>query len=562
MAYREVEMWEILEVLRRVQRRESKAAIKRATGRTRKTIRRYVEKARELGWDGEAEPEEALAVAVARRLKPVPDAPRAGTSEAALEPHRERMRAWLFPEGGGRGLRLAKVHELLGRMGVAVPYSSLHRFAVAHLGFQDRKRTTVRVAEVAPGELAEVDFGRLGLVPDPETGKRRVVHALIVTLVYSRHQYVHVTTSQEIPDLVGGLEDAWEFFGGVAARVVLDNLKAAVTKADRYEPAFARTFEEYSRHRGFVIDAAVVRHPTGKPHVERQVQYVRENFFRGETWIDVAHVQREAIRWCTEKAGTRIHGTTRERPLVRFEAEKAALLALDRPRFDPPTWVKCKVHPDHHIQFDKAIYSVPNPYLRKRVWVRADGKLVRVYFEGELVKTHARKPPGGRSTDYDDYPEELSAYAMRDPDRMIAEGRRLGVHVGRFLERLLVAPFPWAHLRQAQKLLRLGNKYGRGRVDAACKRALHFDLIHVGRVEAIIAKGLDTQPSSRGGAQLVLLRSTRFLRPAGSFDHPRKETVNHGDQPVPQDRAQAPQALGSAPDAPGPNRLHEEDQAL
>jgi hypothetical protein len=114
MAYGEVDMCEILEVLRRFHRRESKAAIQRATGRTRKTGRRYVEKARELGWDGEAEPDEALAVAVARRRKPVPDEPRARTSEAALTPHRERIRQWLSPEDSGRGLRLSKVHVLLG----------------------------------------------------------------------------------------------------------------------------------------------------------------------------------------------------------------------------------------------------------------------------------------------------------------------------------------------------------------------------------------------------------------------------------------------------------------
>jgi transposase len=560
MAYREVDMWEILEVLRRAHRGESKAAIKRATGRTRKTIRRYVDKARELGWDGAVEPDETLGVAVARRLRPVADAPRAGTSEAVLAPHREQVRQWLFPKEGERGLRLAKVHTLLSRQGVEVPYSSLHRFVVAHLGFQDRRRTTVRVAEVAPGELAEVDFGRLGLVPDPATGKHRVVHALIVTLVYSRHQYVHVTTSQQLPDLVEGLEDAWEYFGGVPARVVIDNLKAAVTKADRYDPVFARTMGEYARHRGFVLDAAIVRHPTGKPHVERNVQYVRENFFRGETWLDVPHVHRDAIRWCTQTAGMRIHGTTRERPLVRFEAEQAALHPLDRPRFDPPVWVQCKVHPDHHIQCDKAIYSIPNPYLRKTVWVRADRKLVRAYFRGALIKTHPRQPPGGRATDYDDYPEELSAYAMRDPDRMIGEGRRLGPHVGRFLERLLVAPFPWAYLRQAQKLLRLGNTYGRGRLDAACRRALHFDLLHVGRVETIMKKDLGAAPTTRRGGQLVLL-PTRFLRPAGSFDHPRKEIATHGNPPIPQNGAQTPEALGRTSDAPGPCCVREEDEA-
>jgi transposase len=522
MAYREVEMWEILDVLRRVGRGESKAAIRRATGHTRKTVRRYVERARKLGWDpaGGVEPEEALALEVARSLKPVGRKAWAGKSEPRLTAHREQIHQWLVPEDGSRGLRLTKVHELLGRQKIEVPYSSLHRFAVKHCGFQERKRITVRVAEVEPGELAEVDFGRLGLVPDPETGRRRVVHALIVTLVYSRHQYVHVTFSQQLPDLIEGLEDSWEYFDGVVCRVVLDNLRAAVTKPDRYDPVFQRTFEEYARHRGFVIDAAVVRHATGKPHVERQVQYVRESFFRGEEFLDLAHVKREAIRWSTEVAGERIHGSLHEKPIVRFEVEKAALRPLEGGRFDPPTWSQCKVHPDHHIQFGRAIYSVPTRYVGKEVWVRADRRLVRAYFQGELIKTHERKPPGGRSTDYNDYPKELAPYAMRDPQRMTLEGHRQGKHIGRFMERLLSGSFPWAHLRQAQHLLRLCNKYGRQRLDAACRRALHFDLIHVGRVEKIVKAGLDQSAPSTSSGQLVLLPAARFLRPAGSFDHP------------------------------------------
>jgi hypothetical protein len=366
------------------------------------------------------------------------------------------------------------------------------------------------------------------LIPDPVTGRRRVAHALIVTLVHSRHQYVHITTSQKIPDLIDGLEDAWEFFGGVPRRVVLDNLKAAVTHPDRYEPIFQRTFAEYAQYRGFVIDAAIPRHAKGKPHVERNVPYVRNNFFRGERWHDQAHVQREARRWCLERAGQRIHGTTRQRPLVVFEnVERAALLPLERARFDPPTWAQCIVHPDHHVQFGHAIYSAPTRYVGRTVWVRGDQRLVRLYWDGALIKTHPRKAPGGRSTDYADYPPERAAYAMRDPDRMVAEGRRLGAHVGRFMTQLLAGPVPWAHLRQAQRLLRLANKYGRPRLEAACRRALHFELVHVGRVERILQRGLDVQATgARPSGQLVLLPPARFLRPAGSFTHqpPRKET--------------------------------------
>jgi hypothetical protein len=563
MAYREIAMWEILEVLRRVHRGEGQRAIQRVTGHGRTTIRRWVVCATELGWVTTAqEPDEALAGRVAERMRPVAGSRVAGESEEQLAPHREQIRAWLAADARGRGLRLSKVHQLLARRGVAVPYSSLHRFAVAHCGFRDERRVTVRVAEVAPGELAEVDFGRLGLVLDPETGKRRTLHALIVTLVHSRHQYVHVSHTQTLADFIEGLEDAWAFFGGVPARVVLDNLKAAVTKADRYDPVFGRTFAEYAAYRGFVIDAAVARHPKGKPHVERQVPYVRESFFRGETWLGRDHVQREAVRWCREMAGQRLHGTTRQRPMQVFEAvEKAKLAPLDRPRFDPPVWSACKVHPDHHVQFQKALYSVPTRHVGKRVWVRGDSKLVRIYVAGELVKTHERVKAGKRSTDYHDYPKERAPYAMRDPEAIVEEARRRGEGIGRFAEQLLAGPFPWSKLRQAQKLLRLGQRYGYARLDTACRRALAFELFNVKRVEQIVVAGLDGEDAPCRPGELIPL-PTRFLRPTDHFTHALdEEKRTHGDQPVSQDPSQAPQALGRAGDAARPRGLRPEDEA-
>ena len=561
MAYVEIGMWEVLEVLRRVHRGESQVAIERVTGRTRKTVRRYAALALELGWDPKgSEPDEELARAVTQRLRPVASEPQPGASESRLAPHGEQIRAWLQPADERRGLKLSRVHQLLARRGVDVPYSSLHRFAVAHCGFQERRRRTVRMAETAPGEAAEVDFGRLGLVWDPETQRRRVHHVLLVTLVHSRHQYLHVCTSQTLSDFIEGLEDAFVFFGGVPARVVLDNLKAAVTKADRYDPVFQRTFDEYARHRGFVIDAAVARHPKGKPKVERNVQYVRESFFRGETWIDRDHVQRELRRWCLEVAGQRIHGTTQRRPLAVFEdEERPKLRSLEAPRFDPPSWAECKAHPDHHVQFQKALYSVPTRYVGKRVTVRGDSKLVRIYVKGD-GKPHERMKPGRRSTDYDDYPEELTPYARRDPEALIREGHRLGGHIGGFLEKLLAGDFPWAKLRQAQQLLRLSNKYGRKRVDAACRRALYFELFNTKRVQQIIEHELErTADSEAPRGQLVML-PPRFLRAADSFTHHSKEDPQSGDQPIARDRDEAPQALGTDGDPARPRGLREEDE--
>jgi transposase len=533
MAYREHGMWEVLEVLRQAHAGVSYRLIAARTGHSRNTVRRYVRGAEALGWDRSGTPpSEELAARVLCGCQPGGSAEgQAGPTQELLDGWRSDLKRWLGPrEGDEGGLTLTKCHELLQRRGVVVPYSSLHRYVVKHCGFGGPK-VSVRMAEVAPGELAEVDFGRLGLVPfAPVTGRRRVLHALVVTLVHSRHQYVHLTHSQDLSALIEGLEAAWEFFGGVPRRVVLDNLKAAITKADRYDPAINRTFAEYAAHRGFVTDAARVRDPQGKPHVERQVPYVRESFFRGERFLHRDHAQRCVVRWCLEKAGKRVHGTTRKRPLEQFEAhEREALSPLSAERFDTPSWARPKVHPDHHIRFGNALYSVPTALIGQCVDVRGDSSLVRIYHAGRLVKTHPKVPKGQRSTDFADYPKEKSGYAMRCPESMITRARQQGERTGTLMSRLLEGEFPWARLRQAQKLLRLGEKYGAARLEAACARALAFDLINVHRVERIIRQGVQKEPPPDRPAQLQQM-PLRFERDKKSFKPENHKEPYDGDQ--------------------------------
>lgn len=152
--------------------------------------------------------------------------------------------------------------------------------------------------------------------------------------------------------------------------------------------------------------------------------------------------------------------------------------------------------------------------------MRGDRALVRLYADGELIKTHPKKPPGGRSTDYDDYPDALTPYTLRDPQRLIRQGRTHGADIGRFLEQLLAGEFPWARLRQAQQLLRLGEKYGWPRLELACHRALAFEILNVRRVETILRNGLEPLelPLEGSGVRVIPLRP-RFERPAESFSH-------------------------------------------
>jgi len=523
MAYREVAMWEILWVLKERFRGENLSSIARKSGHMRKTVRRYVRTAQDLGWREDEEPDDELAIRVYQKLRPVASDSGLGASEELLMPLREQIEEWLKPpEGEKRGLRLTKVHELLGRKNVRVPYSSLHRFAVRHCGFADRRRITVRLEDPEPGEYGEIDFGRLGYIHEPGEG-RRLVHALVVTLNHSRHQFVWPLYRYGLSELIEGLEEAWEFFGGCPRKVILDNMRSAIRKADRHEPLFTRVFAEYADWRSLVIDPARVEKPKDKPRVERAIGYVKDSFFAGERWVGLEDVRAGARRWCLEVAGLRIHGTTRRRPLAVFEnIEKEHLLPLERGRFDPPEWAERQVNRDHMVAMDTATYSVPTAYIGRKVTVRADSRIVRIYYQGELIKTHARQPPGGRSIDFEDYPAEKGAYARRDPVGLIDQARGHGDAVGRFMEALLAEPAPWTHLRQAHKVLRMGEKYGWRRVEQAAERALAFEAINARILEKILIEALEAES---GPTPTPPAPPAGFLRPSESFIQPPTEGI-------------------------------------
>jgi len=525
MAYRELGVIEIREVLRRFCLGEGLRAIARGTGSDRKTVAKYVAAATAAGLRrGDPGPTDEHVAAVLAAVRAIVGG-RPGEVPARLTAHREQIAAWL-----AEGLRLTKIHRRLRAQGLTVPYSSLHRFAHTHLGF-GAPRMTVRVAEPPPGEAAEIDFGVLGLWCDPLLGRRRRIYGLLVTLCFSRYAFLAITLRQDLAAVLDGLESAWVFFGGVVKRLVEDNLKPVVTRPDRYAPGIDRVFLEYAQFRGFVVDPAIVRHATGKPKVERGIPYCRQDFFCGESFHDVAEMQARAVVWCRDVAGTRVHGTTRQVPRVVFETvEHPALLPLAPEPFDRPTWAKATVHPDHHIQFRRALYSVATRYLGQRIEVRGDSRLVRIYHHGELIKVHPPQPPGGRSTDYTDYPAERAPYAMRAPDACVRQAEQVGPAAGQFVRVLLSGTFPWARLRQAQKLLRLADRFGTARVNAACARALAFELLEVRRVERILHTALEREPgpTERGAVRPL---PARFARAPESFAHPPTTEEPHGDRP-------------------------------
>jgi len=510
MAFREVSVVQVREVLRRWLRGDGERPIAKAVGVDRKTAKRYVTAAFELGVDRGGSEDQLSDELIGQVLERVRPHRIDGHGEAwrTLLGEEERIKEWVKQD-----LTVVKIGILLTRRGVVVPHRTLARFAVERCG-AGRRSTTVRVDDPPPGVELQVDFGRLGLVADGE--RRRLCWALIFTACFSRHHFVWPTFNQTTEEVIAGFEAAWAFFGGVFPVVIPDNMKSIVVTAENTAPRFNDVFLEYAQSRGFVVDAARVATPTDKPRVERNVPYVRNNFFAGETFVDLADVRRRAVSWCTHTAGMRVHGTTQCRPIEAFRTEELPrLLALPPAAFDVPRWSEPKVHRDFHVEVDKALYSVPHHFVGRHVKARRDAITVKIYFRGELVKVHPRKAPGQRSTDPADYPSGKEIYATRDLDRLRRMAAGHGEAIGVYAAALLDNPLPWTKMRQVYRLLGLVKKWGAPRVELACRRALDAEAIDVNLVSRMLERAReDAEPEARPDPVIV---SGRFARDPSEF---------------------------------------------
>jgi transposase len=299
VAFREVDVIEVREVLRAWLAGQGLRTVAQRAGVDRKTARRYVQAAEAAGLvreGGVGQLSDELIGEVIVQVRPARSGGH-GMAWQVLEAEQPQIAAWV-----AKDLTVAKIGILLGRRGVQVPYRTLHRFCVERCGF-GRTAATVRVVDGEPGVECQLDFARMGLLSDPQAGRRRVVHGLIFTAVFSRHMFVWLSFSQTLGAIIAGCEAAWRFFGGVFGVLVPDNTTAIVTDADPVNPRFTVGWLDYAQHCGFATDPTRIAHPKDKPRVERAVQYVRGNFFAGERFVDLADAQARAQAWCQQVAG-------------------------------------------------------------------------------------------------------------------------------------------------------------------------------------------------------------------------------------------------------------------
>ena len=484
MAGRRCEVIDVRELLRRVRLGEPARRIARDLGLSRNTVAQYRRWAVARGLLEGDLPDAAMLAAL---LEPAPGA-RPPHEQSAVEPFRAQVLAWR-----AQGVEGQAIWQLLVEQhGFTGSYSAVKRF-LRHLAAAT-PAATVRV-ETAPGEEAQVDFGCAGQLVDPATGRLRRAWVFVMVLAHSRHLYAELVFDQEVATWLRLHRAAFEFFGGVPVRVVLDNLKAAIVRAALYEPEVQRAYREGAEHYGFLIAPCRPRTPEHKGKVEQGgVHYVKRNALAGRTFRDLAAGNAHLRRWCLEVAGQRVHGTTKQVPWAVFDqVERAALQPLPATAWEPVTWKQAKLHPDCHVVFDGAYYSAPYRLVGQRLWVRGTALQVQVFHAHALVATHRRGRPGQRQTLPEHLPPDKILFLLQTPAWCREQAATVGPACVQVITALL-GDRPLDRLRSAQGVLRLAQRYGAARLEAACGRAAAAEEYRYHTVKTILAHGLDRHP--------------------------------------------------------------------
>jgi len=402
-------------------------------------------------------------------------------SRSCCEPFREAILAKLE-----QGLSAQRIfQDLVDQHDFSAKYHSVRRFVSA---LKKSAPLPFRRIEVAPGEEAQIDFGKGATIVNAD-GTRRRTHVLRVVLSHSRKAYSEAVYRQTTENLIRCLENAFWHFGGVPKTLVPDNLKAAVLKADWYDPDLNPKLRSFCEHYGTVLMPTKPRTPRHKGKVERGVDYVQENALKGKTFTSLSEENEHLLEWETTVADTRIHGTTRQQVLkVYREVEREALKALPLERFPCFREAERIVSSDGHVAVDKSYYSVPPEYLRRTVWVRWDARLVRIFDQRmQPICAHATQPHGKFSTLSEHIASEKISPVERGAEWLLEKVSYVGPNTRRW-SRGLVARRGVEAVRVLHGLLNLVKKHPSAVIEEACGTAASYEEYRLATIRKLIER--------------------------------------------------------------------------
>lgn len=385
-------------------------------------------------------------------------------------------------------------------------YKAIHTDGYQYSQFCERFnqwRKTLHLSlrqEHRAGEKLFIDYAGPTLpVINPDTGEIREAQLFVATLGASNYTYVEAAWSQDLQSFINAHLRTFQFFGGVPELLVPDNLKAGVSKADRYEPTPNRSYAEMASHYGCAILPTRPRKPKDKPKVENAVLLVERWIMaalRNRTFFSLSELN-EAIHELLQRLN--------DKPFQKLEGSRSSLFqAVDKPALKPlpavpytfAHWQKARVNIDYHISVDHVLYSAPYRLVREEVDVRMTETLVEVFHKGSRIASHHRAFRKGQMvTDPLHRPKAHQKHMEWTPSRLIAWGASIGPNTGKFVEGIMARfPHPEQGYRSCLGVLSLSKRYTPQRVESAAARAVALGAYSYQSLKSILEKGLDTLP--------------------------------------------------------------------
>ncbi len=421
------------------------------------------------------------------------------------------------------GLTAQRIFQDLVRdHGFAAKYHSVRRFVRR---IDSGRPLPFRRLECAAADEVQVDFGTGAPIVTPD-GKRRRTHVFRMVLSHSRKGYSEVVYRQTTDDFLRCLENAFHHFGGLPKAVVLDNLKAGVETPDWYDPELNPKLRSFADHYGLAILPTRPRTPRHKGKIESGIGYVKDNALKGLTFASLEDENRHLLDWETTVADRRIHGTIRQQVGTYFaQVEQPALRPLPLERFAFFHEAQRTVHRDGHLEVARAYYSVPPEYLGRRLWVRWDGRLVRIFNDRlELIATHVQHEPGRFSTQSRHIASEKISNVERGAAWLLSQTQRIGPQAAQWSE-AVVRVRGVEGVRVLQGLLALAGKHRSDDLERACAIALSYGSYRLKTIRTLLEREaprqqslafLDEHPIIRNLAEYTRLVHDAFQKEAQS----------------------------------------------
>jgi transposase len=500
----------------------SQRRIARELGIHRETVGRYVNCA------GSAKPASIAPIGSAREpacgcgnaptgvdvSKPASNAPTGSPSMAA--PWRT-----VIADKLDHGLTAQRIYQdLVSDHGYGGSYYSVRRLIRKLSGVTP---TPFRRMECEPAAEAQVDFGRGAPIVTAD-GKRRGSWVFRIVLSHSRKGYSEVVSRQTTDEFLRCIENAFAHFGGVPRTLVIDNLRAAVTQADWFDPELNPKVQSFCQHYGIAILPTRPYSPRHKGKIERGIGYVKGNALKGHTFGSLAEQNRHLMTWESQVADKRIHGTIHQQVSKVFaEVEKPALLDLPSARFELFHEALRHVNRDGHVQVKGAYYSAPPEYLGQDLWARWDGRTVRLFDQRmKQVAVHAQQEPGRFATDHVHILPEKISNIERGTTWLLQRAERFGPHASAWSTSMLRLR-GIEGVRVLMGLLSLGNKHPSHVVDEACRVAHSHGTYRLRCVRKLIEQQPGEQQTQ---TTMLFITEHSIIRPVDEYGQWVKEALS------------------------------------